>query len=341
MTYVEWLRVRGAIKWTAIVLAVLFLCTAGIRAYMFSRGDMFAYMSGIQNDPNSKITHSVLSDGTKHTEIVDKTGKTHITIDDRGYAGQHIVILDQSKSEESKQKNVSVGSMRVEAMPDGNGERITIDTNEAEPFIFYSALACFVALIIGTVLGAPFARENDGHLEVALTKPVSRIALALETIGVDIVGILAAWALTVVFMIACQTLFQAPHITFTTVDLVGTLCGLGGAIAWYALLCAATASMKRAYGIVLGLAWPFALLILALGKADLGGQPILVALHTVSRWIGFVMPFSYLHFGPAMTVDGKAAGSLAFSGGVEGPALAALAIGYAVLAIVQWRRIEA
>lgn len=340
MTYVEWLRVRGAIKWTAIVLAILFLCTAGIRLYMFSKGDMLSYMSGIENDPQSKVTHSVLPDGTNRTQIVDKTGKTHITIDDHGYAGKHIEIVDRSHSHQSE-KNVNVGSMHIEALPEGKGERVTIDTNEPEQFVFFSAIACFVALIIGTVLGAPFARENDGHLEVALTKPISRIALGLATVGVDLVGIVAAWALTVIFLIACVTLFQAPHILFSTVDLVGTLCGLAGAFAWYGILCAATASMKRAYGIVLGLAWPFSLIILGLGKADLGTQPILVALHTLCRWIGYVLPFTYLHFGPAMTVDGKAAGSLAFSAGVEGPVLAALAIGYVALAIVQWRRVEA
>jgi hypothetical protein len=342
MTYVEWLRVRGAIKWMAIVLGVLFVCVIGLRLYAFGKGgDIMTYVSSIQDDPSSKVTQSVMPDGTKHTVIVDKTGKTNITIDDHGYAGVHIEIVDRSKSQVSKHKTVSIGSMHVEALEDGNGERDVIDTNEPEPFIFYAALASFVALIIATVLGAPFARENDGHLEVALTKPISRVTLALATIGVDIVGIVAAWALTVVFLVVSQTLFQAPHITFGMNDFIGALCGLFGAVAWYAILCAATTSMKRAYGIVLGLSWPFAIVVLALGKANLGGQPILAALHTACVWIGYVLPFTYLHFGPAMTVDGRAAGSAAFSASTEAPALAALAIVYVALAIVQWRRVEA
>ncbi|HTA38029.1 MAG TPA: ABC transporter permease, partial [Candidatus Acidoferrales bacterium] len=316
-------------------------CAVGIRIYMFSKGDMLSYVSGIENDPTSKVTHSVLPDGTQRTVMENQSGTAHITIDDHGYAGKHIEILDTTKSEESKEKNVSMGSMRIQALPEGKGERITIDTNEPEPFIFYAAMACFVALIIATVLGAPFARENDGHLEIALTKPVSRIALALETIGVDILGIVASWALTVVFLIACSMLFQSPHITFGANDFAGVLCGLAGGVAWYAILCAATSSMKRAYGIVLGLAWPFALIVFGLGKANLGGQPILEALHTACKWIGYILPFTYLHFGPAMTVDGKPAGSAAFSAGVEGPILVALAIGYVALAIFQWRRVEA
>jgi hypothetical protein len=341
MTYVEWLRVRGVLKWTAIVFGVLLLCAAGIRVYMFSQGDLLSYVTGIENDPTSRVTRSVLPDGTKHIEIVDKTGKTHITIDDHGYAGEHIEIVDHSKSAESHHKDVTMGSLHVEALEDGSGERDVIDTNEPEPFIFYAAFAAFVALIIATVLAAPFARENDGHLEVALTKPISRIMLALGTIGVDFVGIAGSWALTIVFLLAAGALFQAPHLQFGSSDLTGTVLGLLGAFAWYAMLCAATASMKRAYGIVLGLAWPFALIILGLGKSNLGNQPILVVLHTACQWIGYVLPFSYMHFGPAMTVNGKAAGSLAFSAGVEGPALAALAIGYVAVAVLQWRRVEA
>lgn len=346
MTYVEWLRVRGALKWTAYVLGFVFLCAVGLRIYAFAKGDnMMAYVSGIQNDPGSKVSQSVLPDGTKQTVIVDKTGKTNITIDDHGYAGVHIVIVDHSKSHDAeaseKRHNVSMGEMRVDVLPTGDGDRVTIDTGQPEPFIFYSAIAVFVALIIATVLGAPFGRESDGHLEIALTKPISRIALALETIGVDVVGIVAAWAMTVVVLIVSHALFEAPHITFATADLVGTLCGLAGAIAWYAIICAATASMKRGYGLVQGLIWPFSLIILGLGKSNLGDQPVLVVLHTVAQWIGYILPITYLHFGPAMTADGQAAGSMAFNAGVELPALSALAVVYLALAVVQWRRVEA
>ncbi len=341
MTYVEWLRVRGALKWTVIVLAALFVCGIGVRLYMFSRGDAMAYVYGIEHKSGSKVTQSVLPDGTKRTVIDDPVDSVNVTIDDAGYAGKHIEILDRSHRSDEAAKSVVMGSMQVHTLPDGDGERITIDTNEPEPFVGYAAIAAFTALIIATVLAAPFARENDGHLEVALTKPISRTMLGLSTVGVDLLGIACSWALTVVFLLATGALFQSPNIQFGPNDFAGTVLGLLGAFAWYAMLCAATASMKRAYGIVLGLAWPFALIILGLGKGNLGSQPIFVALHTACQWIGYVMPFTYLHFGPAMTVNGKAAGSLAFSAGVEGPALAALLIGYIALAIVQWRRVEA
>jgi len=341
MTYVEWLRVRGALKWTAIVFGVLFVCAVGLRIYMFSRGDIMAYVSGIEHDPRSVVTTSVLPDGTKQTVIDDKRERTLVTIDDYGYAGTHVEILERSHRGNTKDKSVVFGSMQVTALPAGDGERIEVDTNRPEPFVFYAALAAFTALIVATVLAAPLARENDGHLEIALTKPVSRERLALSTIGVDAIGIAASWLLTVVFLLAAGALFQMPKLQFGPDDFIGSLLGLLGAFAWYAFLCAATASMKRGYGVVLGLSWPFALLVLALGKIDLGSQPIGLAIHTVAKTVSYVLPFTYVHFGPGVVVNGQAQGALAFSPSFELPVLAALAVAYVALAIFQWRRVEA
>jgi len=341
MTFVEWLRVRGTLKWTAIVFGVLFLCAIGLRVYMFSRGDIMAYVSGIENDPGATVTQSVLPDGTKRTSIEDMRKNTVVTIDDRGYDGKHIEILNRSGHRAPTEHSVAMGSMQVHALRSGEGERIEIDTNQPEPFAFYAAFAAFVALIVATILAAPFARENDGHLEIALTKPVPRVLLAVSTIGVDFAGIVAAWLLSVVFLLAAGALFELPKLQFGQDDLLGTILGLLGAFAWYAMLCAGTASMRRGYGVVLGLAWPFALLVLALGNIDLGSQPIGLAIHTVAKAVGYVMPFTYLHFGAPVVVNGQAQGSAAFSPGVELPVLAALLAGYAALAIVQWRRVEA
>jgi hypothetical protein len=340
MTYVEFLRARGMLKVLGIVFGVLFLCAIGLRIYMYSRGDVMQYVSGIKNAPGSTVSESVLPDGTKRTVIVTKNAQTKITIDDAGYNGTHIEILGSHHSNELD-KSLQMGSVHVQTDETNGGERVVVDTNQPEQFIVYAALAAFVALIMATILAAPFARENDGHLEIALTKPIDRILLALQTIGVDLAAIVAAWALTVVFLIAVSALFQRPNIMFATNDLMGSVLGLLGAFAWYAILCAVTSSMKRGYGLVLGLAWPFALLFLVLGKADLGTQPILVAIHTVANWVSYVLPFTYLHFGPAMTVNGEPRGALAFSATSEAPILAALTIAYIAVAIFQWRRVEA
>ncbi len=89
-----------------------------------------------------------------------------------------------------------------------------IDTNGAVPMLYYMLLADIVALIVATILAAPFAREADGHLEIALTKPISKVRYALGAIGADVVGIVAASFITVVAFYLCQLLFESARARF-------------------------------------------------------------------------------------------------------------------------------
>ena len=75
--------------------------------------------------------------------------------------------------------HVNVGSIQVMESRHGSMTTTVIDTNGAVPMIYYMLLADIVALIVATILAAPFAREIDGHLEIALTKPISRVRFAL------------------------------------------------------------------------------------------------------------------------------------------------------------------
>jgi hypothetical protein len=99
--------------------------------------------------------------------------------------------------------------------------------------------------------------------------------------------------------------------------------------------------MRRSYGIVLGISWPVASLVAVLARVNLGGSPMAQLVHWLATPLSWIDPFNYLHFGPAFTVDGRPAGSLAVSLQSELPALLILALVYVALAIVQWRRVEA
>jgi hypothetical protein len=338
--YVEWLRVRNALKVVAIVFAVLLVGCGGLRLYLSSQGDIIAYADEVAKQPGTSVTHSVLPDGAKRTVIDSPADRLHMTIDDRGYEGTHIEILDRSHSGRAE-KTISIGSVQVEALPDRKGERVLVDTGRPVPYVFFAAIAALVAMIVATVLAAPFARENDGHLEIALTKPISRVTLAFATIGVDFAGILAAWLLTMLCLIAGEAIFQAPGLSFGSYDLAATVLGLLGAFAWYAMLCAVTTSMKRGYGAMLGIAWPVCIGLLGWSRANVGTIPALQALRAAGRVLNYLNPLEYIHFGPAYTVNGQPHGSLAFSTGVEGPALAALLVAYVALAVYQWQRVEA
>jgi hypothetical protein len=147
--------------------------------------------------------------------------------------------------------------------------------------------------------------------------------------------------MTVAMLFLAHVAQNAPNYTYGPFDTEVIVLGFAGVLAWYAMLCAATASMRRAYGVVLGISWPIALLVAWLAKHDLGDSAMAQLLHWGATPLSWIDPFNYLHFGPAFTVDGKPAGSLAVSLQSELPALLILALVYVTLAIVQWRRVEA
>ncbi len=342
MTYVEWLRVRTAFKWTAIVLGVLVLIEIVLRLVMLTAGrsDALAFVHGMETDPGSHVVTTTLPDGTRRTTVDNAKGNVHIVIDDSGYRGKHITIVSPHDQSEGP-KTVTMGSLNVHMSPDGRNTVTTIDTDRPETFFLYAAFATFISLIVATVLGAPFARENDGHLEIALTKPIGRVQLALKIVGVDLAGLLAVWVMAVIFLIVSHSIFQKPQFIFAPSDAMAIVLGLLGVAAWYAILCAATASMRRAFGLVLGLAWPVSTVIVLLAKVHLGGSLVAQAIHWVATPLALINPFYYLHFGPPLTVDGRPAGSLAVMPQYEMPALAILAVVYLALAVLQWRRVEA
>jgi hypothetical protein len=246
MAYVEWLRVRGALKWTAIVLGILLVLAC--------------------------LARFTIRDFEHHT-------------------------------------------MGVHEMELG----------------YFVAFGAMLALIVATILGAPFARENDGHLEVALTKPVARTGLALQIIGVDMVGIVATFGLGIVAGIALHTVFYPPWITLHIGDVMALGIGLLAPLSWYAMLAAATASLKRGFGAILGIAWPVALIVAALSFLE--SNNVVFALVHDSFWVlSRIDPLVYMNIEPV----------------ANGPAwlsqvtmLAVLALGYCVLAVAQWGRVEA
>ncbi|MDP9025616.1 MAG: hypothetical protein M3N13_09620, partial [Candidatus Eremiobacteraeota bacterium] len=172
MTYVEWLRVRNVLRILAVVLGVLIVVSLVLRISFSSYIDSDeAFLKHIQTQPGTKVTHAVLPGGIPQTIIDDPIDKTHVTIDNLGYGGRHIVIQEPKSGDHTSHDHISMGSVQVMESDKGGIRTTVVDTNGAVPFLFYMFASNIVALIIATILGAPFARENDGHLEVALTRP--------------------------------------------------------------------------------------------------------------------------------------------------------------------------
>jgi hypothetical protein len=187
-------------------------------------------------------------------------------------------------------------------------------------------------------LAAPFAREIDGHLELALTKPISRVRYAIGNIGVDAVGIVAASLMTVVAFYICQLLFETPRLDFSGINARAVVMGVALPLAWYALLCAATTWLRRSYGAVVGFAWPVAILLGVLAALE-PSNAVALFVHDVAWTLSRLDPLTYVSFASPHTHGG-----FSYSGSNFGLRLAivwTMFVVYGALAIWQWQRVEA
>lgn len=366
MNYVEWLRVRNCLRVVAIVLGVLILGGIVTRIAVNKYLQYDTWISHFQHDRGATTSRTTLPDGSVRITIDDPRQQTRVVIDDRGLAGKHITItepighyiIDNSSTVRNGSggpnvnvhghsditlgpgDHISVGSLRMSDRHQGKFKIVTIDTNAATPIGYYFALADLMALIVATALAAPLAREADGHLEISLTKPASRTRFALGSIGVDIAGIVCASAMTIVALLVVQALFEVPHVDFGGVG--GDVLAMAVALpaAWYAMLCAATTSMRRGYGAVLGFAWPIAFLVVVFANIQPGDSLVLAAIRDVFWVVSRIDPLTY----PASineTVTAVAHGTTVPGAALRLGAELALFIVYGALAIVQWRRLEA
>lgn len=204
----------------------------------------------------------------------------------------------------------------------------------AVPLVPIISVAGFSAGIAASIWGLSLSEENSGHLELAWTKPVSRLRYAFGIMLVDLVGILGAFAVALVFFgIVVWTLSAGsdPQQPKTSVVLVSAQ-ALAYALAWFGVALALTASRRKA-GAYVGLAWPIGIALLVLGKV-----PALGAWHGFVGFLNAVNPLWY--YPTSFGLAHAAVAANAFGAGNAGALLAIAAAGVAV-ALAQWQRLEA
>lgn len=338
MIYVEWLRVRNTLRVLAIILAILVGLAVVLRVSVSRYMSPSSWVHHISLEPGTHETDVTLSDGTKRIILDNPDKQENVVIDDRGNAGTHIVVTEPTKQAHEEHDKVNVGSIQVMQSHHGKMTTTVIDTNGAVPMIYYMAIADVFALIIATILAAPLAREIDGHLEVTLTKPISRLRYALGAIGADVVGILAASLMTIVAFYLCQLLFETPRLDFSGVNTRAILMGIAAPLAWYAMLLAATTWFARSYAALLGFAWP---VVLFIGLLTLVPTNNVVALfiHDVAWVLSRFDPLSYVSWvGPnehgTFTNEGS-------NFGMRIGIVTLLFVAYGALALWRWERVEA
>ncbi len=337
MAYVEWLRVKKTLIVLGIVLATLFLVAVVVRVSV--NGKMNADTWTKVTDSSDRVSTRTLPDGGVETTIVAKGGSESTTvITDHGWNGKHIKITDpQGRFHRSDRIPPKFNLGPVLVHRDGD-TTIEIDTNGPLDVGMLFGWSVLIGLIIATCLGAPLAREND-RLEVAWTKPIDRIAYALQLYGVDVVGILAALTLSVICAIAMYSLFQAPHLTITAAGALKMGISIAAGIAWYAMFSALTSWMKRGHGAFLGIAWPVGLFVPGLALIPLEFNPVGQAFHWVFKTISYIDPLAYLRL--EFNDHGHALGLASLDDPIKLGILVLLALVYAGAGLIEWRRVEA
>ncbi|HET9343009.1 MAG TPA: hypothetical protein VFO25_08875 [Candidatus Eremiobacteraceae bacterium] len=206
------------------------------------------------------------------------------------------------------------------------------------------AFAGFVTCIFCSSYGRTLSEENDGHLPVVWTRPMSRIQTTLTILKVDAIGMLAAFAMYMVLAAVFITTFQVWH--YVTVP-SNTLAQFGRfilePIAFYALLMAVTASTGSAGRGLIGWFWVGAIFL-----SILAASPIPNPWHEIFNIADFINPLAYgsYHYTAGTTtvnVNGSSALTYvaALSPATDAVALLILfAAGFA-LGLAQWRRLEA
>ncbi len=200
----------------------------------------------------------------------------------------------------------------------------------------FGTAALLVGGIMATVLGAPLAKENDGHLEIAWTKPFSRTQYATAVTLVDAACLVISVLLGFVTLVAILRVVHAP---ITWAFSAGVFVNIARfalfPLAWYGLLNALSASARggaRAQGLI----WLIAIVLVVLYAV-----PLPAVWHTIMVALNIVNPLIYVqyHESDFSLITGPS--STALPGLTSGIALALIAVGGWALATLQWRRLQA
>lgn len=196
------------------------------------------------------------------------------------------------------------------------------------------AVSSLFASVLATCLGSTLSQENDGHLEFACTKPVSRLTYATTAIAIDMAAILAAELVGFVFIAAHYGIGH--HIVHYV---AGPNAAANAArfilfpLAWYALIAAFGTGLRGKAGIVQGLIWPIAIALAVLRVVPL--SPVWHDLFVAVNWLNPLVMVTY-HEGD-MTIVGPGSVNVVASALM----LALLVIAGWAATTMQWRRIEA
>jgi hypothetical protein len=337
--FVEYLRATRALRVVLIILGVLLVLGVAFRLYFINGTSPEAYVASVENSPTAHVTRTQLPDGGTQTVVDDPKRHVHAVIVNRGRSFQ-MRIAEPSATRHTR-NTVTMGSTSTETKTH-DGVDTTLMTYEPGAKMAWGVLFLISAgmgLLVATVLGGALAKENDGHLELTWTRPISREAYALFAVAVDGLAIIAAQLLTIVLIVVTTAMWTTPTFYLDQDGGWRIVLGLLAPLAWYAFLTTITASLKRGPGTAIGVAWVVAILVPALGAsiaAHAGDAALFQAIHPFTATLTYLDPIAYVWF-PGNADLARFAGR-----GANADAwLVGLLAVYIALAVAQWRRAEA
>ncbi|HEX3463120.1 MAG TPA: hypothetical protein VHS78_03570 [Candidatus Elarobacter sp.] len=335
--FVEYLRATRALRIVAIILGVLLLLGLGLRLYFWKGTTPEAVVSELEHSPTAHVTRTQLPGGGTRTVIDDPKLHRHAVVVTSGPS--FTLSLAEPRSSPERQTNGVIMGNRSETRAVRGDTRYTELSYRPGTDMLWGALFLVtvpIGLLVATILAGPLAKENDGHLELAWTKPVSRDLYSLAAIAIDGAAIVAAQVLTLVVILAATVVWAIPAIVFEPEAPARIALALIGPFAWYACLTACSASLRRGPGAVIGVGWVVAIITPWVAEVTHAADPLIRGLHALAAAVMYVDPIAYVWFAKS-DVFAKLAG---FGPNAVG-AVAALAVIYVALAVLQWRRVEA
>ena len=343
--YAEYLRGMRALRIIAIILGIVLAIAIVFRLWALSEHNPESIAAALQSSPTAHVTTKTLADGMVETIVDDPVRHVHAVIGRRGQSFRMNATMPSSTAP-SNHGYISIGNSDLSRNRKTGMTHIVV-SNDMSAHISVAilfAIAEVFALITATMLGGALAKENDGHLEIAWTKPVSRERLALASIGVDMAAILVSQIAAVLLILLVCAMFIMPTFHTDALTLPDVILTLLGPLAWYACLTAFSASLKRGLGMVVGLGWLAALAIPAIEQATANlSSDIGIAIHGAFKALTYIDPIQYVHI--ALHGSAGSAGMQSMSPtsplGVSVVLVLILTIAYVGAAVLQWRRVEA
>lgn len=340
MTYwfVEYGRAKRAIRIALIILGLFLLATILLRFSVHN----WHWEADLENSPTAHVTRTHLPDGSTRIIVDDPQRATNATIVRHPDGAVDMDVVEpKAAGGASRHDDLVMGSTTIRETVQGDKLHTVLHYSHRPPSFDLAVL--FIAtipmgLLVASILGGALGKENDGHLELAWTKPVSRERYAVASVLVDAAGIVISQLLTIAVALIATLMFFVPHFSYGSYLGFDILTALAGPIAWYALLTAASASLKRGPGVVIGVGWLAAILIPSLGQSLARAaqfNAIAAWFYAIFKGLSYLDPIAYFSFNTGSH------GNFLLPITVSAWVLCALAVGYIALAVAQWRRVEA